>query len=344
MTNDGFKKRDHAVCAWYMRIVLTLLVQLFAGGGVGDDLIRVSAAESRQTVIVVLGAAGAEEYDVQFTAWHDRWKEVCERTNAAFRCVGRDHANQESDLQQLQSALVEETIAPGEPLWLVLIGHGTFDGRQAKFNLRGDDLTAEQLAEWLAPLQRPLVIVNCASASGPFLKALAEEQRIVIVSTKSGYQYNFARFGDYLSQTIGDPQADLDKDGQTSLLEAYLSAASRTAEFYRQEARLATEEALLDDTGDGLGTPAQWFRGIRAVTKPQDGVTVDGIRAHQVHLVRNMQEQQLTPEARARRDALEQQIAALRERKDSLDADAYYGQLQPVMLELARWYAELDNQ
>ena len=49
-----------------------------------------------------------------------------------------------------------------EPLWLVLIGHGTFDGRSAKFNLQGSDLIATDLAEWLKPFRRPLAVVNFA--------------------------------------------------------------------------------------------------------------------------------------------------------------------------------------
>ena len=68
-----------------------------------------------------------------------------------------------------------------------------------------------------------------------------------------------------LSEAIADPAADLDKDGQTSLLEAWLAAAQRTADFYKNEERLATEHSLLDDNGDGLGTPPDWFQGVRVV-------------------------------------------------------------------------------
>ena len=176
------------------------------------------------------------------------------------------------------------------------------------------------------------------------MNALAGENRVVITSTKSGYQYNYARFGQYFSEAIGDPQADLDKDGQTSLLEAYLLASSRVEEFYRQEARLATESALLDDNGDGRGTPASWFRGVRAVKKPKGDALVDGIRAHQLHLVRSKTEEQMPPELRSRRDALENQLAQLRETKSQLDEDDYYQQLLPIMVELAKIYEAADSQ
>jgi hypothetical protein len=228
-------------------------------------------------------------------------------------------------------------------LWLVLIGHGTFDGRQAKFNLRGPDLTAEQLADWLAPFQRTVVIVDCASSSSPFLTQLAAVNRVVITSTKSGYQYNFSRFGEFMSLAVGDPTADLDKDGQTSLLEAYLLASARVGEFYRQEARLATEEALLDDNGDGRGTPASWFRGVRAVKKSKDGVALDGARAGQLFLVRNSLERKMSKDVRSRRDSLEAQLRDLRASKAELAPAQYYQRLLPIMTEMARLYESLET-
>ena len=212
---------------------------------------------ARQTVILVVGASGEEEYGNLFRQSADRWEEVAKAAPIRLVRIGDTSLEQPNDLAQLERTLADEPKDYPEPLWIVMLGHGTFDGRQAKFNLRGPDLTAEQLEQWIKPFQRTLIILNGASASSPFMNQLAGENRVVITSTKSGYQYNFARFGLFLSQTIGDAGADLDKDGQTSLLEAYLMASSRVDEFYRQESRLATEEALLDDNGDGLGTPGK---------------------------------------------------------------------------------------
>ena len=161
---------------------------------------------------------------------------------------------------------------------------------------------------------------------------------MVITATRSGYEQNFARFGGFISKAISDPQADLDKDGQTSLLEAYLIASRQLAEFYKAEGRLATEHPLLDDNADGLGTPADWFRGIRAVKRARDGAALDGLRAHQFHLVRSGAEQKIAPEIRKRRDAIELQIARLRDSKASLPEDEYYSLLEPLVLELARLY------
>ena len=224
-----------------------------------------------------------------------------------------------------------------------MIGHGTFDGKTAKFNLRGPDVTAAELAEWLRPFERPLAIINCASASGPFLNELSGPNRIVVTATKSGHEHNFAHFGDYISSAIVDPAADLDKDEQTSLLEAFLAAAARVADFYKEDARLATEHALIDDNGDRLGTPADWFHGVRAVKTAKDGASPDGLRAGQLPLVPSRGEQVLSAEARKRRDELEQQLAELRRQKSTLSEEEYYSQLEPLLIEIARVYDQSEK-
>lgn len=320
-----------------------------------------AADVDRPTVMVVVGAEGSEEYGRQFRAWAERWRKAAEAGQAEFIAIGfsddapasepsdgraahkSTEANNATDRELVELRLAERAEASAAPLWLVLIGHGTFDGQTARFNLRGPDLSAAELGRWLAPATRPVAIVNCASASGPFIKTIAGKNRMVIAATKSGYEYNFARFGDYLSAAIADPRADLDKDDQTSLLEAFLMASADVDEFYRNEARLATEHALLDDNGDGLGTPADWFQGVRAVKRAKDGAEPDGARAGRLVLAASVHEQRLSAAARARRDELEQAIDRLRQRKTELEEGAYYELLEPLTIELARLYEQADE-
>jgi hypothetical protein len=120
--------------------------------------------------------------------------------------------------------------------------------------------------------------------------------------------------------------------------EAFLFASRQVEQFYKEAGRLATEHALLDDNGDGLGTPADWFRGVRAVKTAASGKSVDGVRAHQFHFVRSDAEQKLSPAARARRDELEKQLGELRARKDSLNEEEYYRQLENLLREIAGIY------
>src|SRR5262245_6110453 len=296
--------------------------------------------EPRASVVVVVGAEGTEEYGRQFRQWAIRWQEAAARGNAETTMIGLAGPAETTDRERLQKRLAESAGPVSEPLWLVLIGHGTFDGKTARFNLRGPDVSAAELATWLKPLSRPLAIVNCASCSGPFLNELSGPDRVVITATKSGHEANIVRFGDYISSAIGDPKADLDKDEEVSLLEAYLLASAGVREFYAQEGRLATEHALLDDNGDGLGTPADWFKGVRAVKTAKNGARPDGLRAGQFHLVSGPRETQLPPEARQRREQIEQDLARLRERKKELSEDDYFRQLEPLLIELSRLYAE----
>lgn len=292
-------------------------------------------AEPRPSVLVVIGAPGSPEYGTAFHSWADKWESAAKRGSASFDCIGRGNETGPTDREKLQ-AFLKNRGSGTSPLWIVLIGHGTDDGREARFNLRGPDATGKELAEWLGPIKRPLAVVNCASASGSFVSLISGTDRVVVTATRSGSESNFARFGGHLADALADPASDLDKDGQVSLLEAYLTAASKTAEFYKSEARLATEHALLDDNGDKLGSPADWFQGVRAVKRAKDGAAVDGVRAHQWHLVPSKAEAALSPAVRARRDELERDLAKLRDKKATLEEDDYYRELEAVLLELAR--------
>jgi hypothetical protein len=292
------------------------------------------------TVLVVVGADGEADYKAGFAAQVPLWEKAATQTGAKSVTLGIVAGPAgETDWAQLKRTLESEPKAGAGELWVVLIGHGTFDGKESKFNLRGPDLAASELAEWLKPFSRPLAVINTASASAPFIGKLSGPNRVVVTATRTGKEQNFARFGPYLAEAIGDPKSDLDQDGQTSLLEAFLSASARVREFYKTEGRLATEHALLDDNGDGLGTPAEWFRGTRATKQAKDGAALDGTRARNLALVPSEAEAKLTPEQRARRDELERAVEALRETKGKAVEADYYRELERLMLELARVYA-----
>lgn len=302
-------------------------------------------------VIVAVGAAGEEEFGRDFEACAAAWAEASASGGASQVTIGLPNstpqprppastpAGQEpDDLQRLRQLLQDEPRESPAELWIVLIGHGTFDGREARFNLRGPDLGATELAGWLKPFKRPLVIIDGSSSSSPFLNKLSGPGRVVITATRSGHEQNYSRFGSHLARALIDPAADLDKDRQVSVLEAFIMASRRLVEWYDADGRLATEHPLLDDNGDGAGTPADWFRGVRAVKKADGGAGVDGTRAHQVHLVRSVDEQKLGTAERARRDELEAALSKLRESKTSLPQDEYFQRLETLMLELSRIY------
>lgn len=296
-------------------------------------------------MIVVVGAAGEEEFGREFRQTAELWQKASTQAGGTFASIGSgttndapDSATGVTDLARLEKVLQELPREAGGDVWLILIGHGTFDGREARFNLSGPDLTATDLARMVQPIHRRLIVINGASSSSPFLSKLSGPGRVIVTATRSGYEENVARFGRFLAVAISDTSADLDKDGQVSLLEAFVLAARRVAEFYETEGRLATEHALIDDNGDGAGTPADWFRGVHAIKKAEGGSSLDGLRAHQVHLVRSAAERGMPDAQRARRDELEAALAKLRESRAKLDPEEYYRRLEPLLLDLARLY------
>jgi hypothetical protein len=297
-----------------------------------------TAASERASVIVVVGASGGSEFSSNFVHQANLWEQACAKAGLRHTTVGLETLGQTNDCELLKQILEAEPKDGPAQLWLVLIGHGTFDGKEAKFNLRGPDISDSDLALWLKPFHRPLAIVDTSASSAPFLNKLSATNRVIITATRSGHEENYSRFGSYLADAITNPKADLDKDDQVSLLEAFLIASRQTAEFYKLDGRLATEHALLDDNGDSLGTPADWFRGLRATKKPKNDAVVDGLLAQQFHLVESDTEQRLTMEQRSRRDALERSIFLYREKKGQLPEDEYYQGLEKLLLELARLY------
>lgn len=296
----------------------------------------------RRSILVVIGASGEEEYGKSFREWSKRWRTAFQSDDFLLidgtsdtKLDEKEHRQQILDWIAKDSGMSLETGLLQER-WLVLIGHGTHDRTAAKFNLRGPDLSADAISKAIGQVKAKWLIIDGSSSSGPFINALSSENRIVITATKSGAEQNYTRFGDYLSQAITDPSTDLDHDDSVSILEAFLAASNRVAQFYENEGRLASEQALLDDNGDGRGTPAAFYRGARPVKAPANGLKLDGPIASRT-LVSSFGEPDLrTNEQRAQSDMIADQIELLRARKKELPEDEYYQELERLFLEIAK--------
>lgn len=295
-----------------------------------------ATADDRPSAIIAVGAAGDTNYGEVFAKWSADWESACEAGKVRTTKIAPGESAP-SERERLQKALQDEPKSGTQPLWVVLLGHGTYDGKVGKFNLAGEDVSVEDLKIWLQPFQRTVVIVAGFSASGAWLKPLSAPGRVIITATKSGTENNFSRLAGNLGAAFR-AGADLDKDGETSLLEAWLAAARKTADFYSGEGRLATEHSLLDDNGDGQGTPGDWYTGVRPNRKPQGKAQIDGLFASQITLVPSVSEQSLTPEKREQRNALERELAALREKKAEMPEAEYLSAVEAVLLKIARLY------
>jgi hypothetical protein len=217
-------------------------------------------------------------------------------------------------------------------VFVVLIGHGTFDGRIAKFNLPGPDMTAADFAPLLKRLDpRRVVLVNTASASGPFIEALSGPGRTIVTATRNGAERFATLFGGFFVDALTADDADADKNKRVTVLEAFNFARREVATAYEREGIMLTEHALLDDTGDKEGTaqPAADGSGksdgrvasILSLGTPGSGEAPPA-----------------DPKLRAlydERRALERRVESLRLLKDSMEPQKYASELEKVLTELA---------
>jgi hypothetical protein len=218
-------------------------------------------------------------------------------------------------------------IRPGDLLLVVLLGHGTFDGVDAKFNLVGPDLEAAEWRALLAGVPGRVVFVNTTSASAPFLARLAAPGRVVITATDSPAQRFDTVFPEFFAEAFGGEESDLDKDGRVSIGEAFAHASRRTRRWYEQQGRLPTERAVLDDTGDGVG-------------KEAGAVGPDGAVAARVFLDGGdqpaLRRDPAVSELIARRDVLEGAVEDLKRKRAFMPAADYARELERLLVDLAR--------
>ena len=108
---------------------------------------------------------------------------------------------------------------------LILIGHGSFDGIEYKFNLVGPDMTAGEIAALCDRIaSHRQLIVDTTSSSGGAIAALERPGRAVIAATKSGTEKNATVFARYWVEALQDPSADADKSDSVSAMEAFTYA------------------------------------------------------------------------------------------------------------------------
>jgi len=229
-------------------------------------------------------------------------------------------------------ARIAAAVRPEDTVFIVLFGHGTSDGREARFNLPGPDLSAADFAARLESVSaRRIVFVNTTSASGDFVKPLAGPGRTILTATRSGTERFDTLFGGYFAEAFGTPGADINKDRRVSVLEAFNYARSQVQRHFEQEGLLQTEHALLDDDGDGEGamepdqqqpdgrTSATVYLGIPPATTASGAPITDPA-------LKALYEERL---------ALERQIADLTLVKDVMPPEKYEAELERLGTALA---------
>ena len=289
-------------------------------------------------MLIVVSEPGNPTYEFEFRRQATAWQDLAARAKMNVVTIGLEKESAAGDEPLVIQALTHLP-KPGGDLWLIWIGHGSFDGRTANFNLRGKDINSAELRDLLKPFTRRLIILNLFSASAPFLPTLAGENRVIVSAGRSDGERNYSRFGEKFADALTTTDADLDLDGSLSLLEATLYASSKTNTFYEDAQRVLQEHAVIDDNGDGIGTPSETFKGFRAEIKAASEHPPDGAVIREVFFLTAAKDS-LPPDGYEQRAKLEAAIDALRKRKPQLPEDDYYQQLEVLMLQMAKLYGK----
>jgi hypothetical protein len=293
-----------------------------------------AAMAGQRFALIVAGASGGPEYVAQYERWtSDLSTSLIEKlkfdpalvtvlSDASRPSSASSAANVRRAIASTASRMTRDDL-----LLIVLIGHGTFDGTDAKFNLVGRDLESTEWSDLLRQLSGRLVIVNTAAASFPFLERLAGPRRIVVTATDTAAQRFDTIFPQYFIQSIADVAADLDKNGRISVWEAFAAASANVRRHYQQRGQLSTERALLDDNGDGVGNE---------FSSPRD----DGSLASRTYLDESLPGAAPTDEVMLkllqRKAMLEAEVDDLKIRRAFLSAAEYAREFERIMIDLAQ--------
>lgn len=314
-----------------------------------------AARASESYLVILTGLGGEESYRERFHQWSMTMREAAlERYGLAPESVfylGESpelapDAIRAKSTKENAIALFEELagkLAPGDQLFVLLIGHGSFGGDEGRFNLPGPDLTPADFQAMLLPFDdQQVVFVNVASASGSFLQPLSAEGRIVVTSTKTGLERNESLFGGYFVEAYAGDGADTDKNGRVSVLEAFEYARLQVDRRYEEENLLKTEHALLDDDGDGegvmeVGEDEGRLAGSAFLMGPAGSTTAEGPGSEDPP-----SDPELARLVELKQD-LEGRVEALRRQKDAMPEDLYVEELESLLLELARVTQQIEE-
>jgi hypothetical protein len=304
-----------------LRLLLAALI-------LANTAVRAEAQETH--LLVITGVSGDEEHAKLFHQLATRFIDAAKKKdgvadpNIVYLAEKPDldpaRVRGRSNKEGVEKAFADLAVKakPADEVYVLLFGHGSFDGKVGTFNIPGPDLTADDYAKMLGRLQaQRIVFVDTTSASGAFLQAVAGPGRTVVTATKTGGERLEPRFPEFFVQAYETDAADRDRNGRISVQEAFEFAKAQVAAAYQKAGTLQTEHPALDDGNEGKLAASLFLSAGGRVS-----ANLDMNDPHVQDLVHQ-------------RDALEQQVAALRLRKSTMDAAQYDQELEKLLLALA---------
>jgi hypothetical protein len=297
---------------------------LVVGAVLCGVLWAVPAFAQQTHVLVITGVPGDEEHAAQFQKWATSFIEAAKKKDAVpdANITYLAGARAARDGVEKAFADIAARARPNEAVVVLLIGHGSFNGTDAAFNLPGPDPTVADWSRLLGKLSSQRVaFVNTASSSGAFLPAIAAPGRVVVTATKTGGERNETQFPEFFVEAFNDTSADRDRNGHVSIAEAFEFAKTKVVQAFQQKGNLLTEHATMDEGGAaGACHPAAAL--FLGTGRAADALAVDTSDPAMKALVEE-------------RDTIEQQIAGLKLKKTSMSEPQYDAEMETLLTNLA---------
>jgi hypothetical protein len=298
-------------------------------------LVACGAAHAATYYLTISGLGGEPDYEQRFKMWAEDIDSTLKKAGGGNTVATLVNPTREQVRARMGE--IAASAKPDDALVVMLIGHGSYDGTEYKFNLTGPDLSGAELAALMDRVAATRqCVVDMTSSSGGAIQELRRANRVVITATKAGTEKNATVFARYWAEALRDGAADTDKNDSVSALEAFRYAERKVTDYFEQAKRLATEHALLEDTGKGEG---------ERNPSPDNG---EGKLAGAFTVVRLGANAAAAadPAKRAlleKKESLELAIEKLKYEKAAMPADQYKKQLAALLLELAKTQEALDS-
>lgn len=289
-------------------LLLAALLALLAKGSF--------AAQSSEAVqgacIVITGLGGIPEYEENFEKWGDSLRDLCAEGEGIETHLLDGRTQRKDEVLALFGRVATR---PGNELWLFLIGHGSHDGRNYKFNIRGPDLTDRDLARFLDSMpERRKYVVAATSSSGALTTELEGPRRVVVTATKSEREKRPPLFMSFFIEGTRSAEADVNKDGRVALGEAFQFTQSKVQQWYEEKGRIQTEHPVLEESQESQGLAE-----LAYLSSPPE------------QAYRTLEAQNLAPD----KQRIEREIEDLKLRKNDMPSSDYYQQLEQLLIDLA---------
>ena len=296
--------------------------------------LAVRPASAEAYFLTVAGLGGEPDYEREFSALAADLDRTLKGPEAHVYTLSGEDASRAQLIHTLQ--LIAGLAQPADEFVLILIGHGSFDGIDYKFNLVGPDISAAALAGLCNRIAaKRQLIINTTSASGGSIPVLARGGRAVIAATKSGTEKNATIFARYFVDALQDPTADLDKNDAISALEAFEYATAKTAAFYEAQKRLATEHAVFVDTPNAAPVRA-------ASTQTGAGRFLSSLVLVRLGAARTAAADPAKRQLLDQKEQLERRIDTLKYQRAAMSAEDYKRELTDALVQLAKIEQQLE--